>query len=271
MKLRRDCLRLAIPGVSMLSLASLFGCSPRSPTRPSPKATRTISAFAASSTQDALTFVEQDFKKIRPELTLRFHFAGSQVLRMQIEQGAPADLFISANRKHMELLHQARRIQRPKILAQNRLALVVPKNNPAKLHTFADLPQASRIVIGLPSVPIGQYTQNLLTRANTKFGPDFAAQVRRKVVSRESNVRLIRSKVQLGAADAAFIYTTDLFQATGLSSIPIPPELQIQTSYWVATTMSTKNDCGAQQLIEYLLSPPGQDSLSKAGFRSHLL
>ena len=146
--------------------------------------------------KEVMQSAKQAFEAKEPGTKLVFNFAGSQVLRLQIEQGAPADLYISANVTHLEALKTKGLIQKEHLLAKNELVVITPENNPGHIEQFKDLSLASRIVIGTAQSPIGTYTRQVFSKAATQWGLAFKENVMTKVVSEETNVRLIRAKLQ---------------------------------------------------------------------------
>ncbi|MEO0602265.1 MAG: molybdate ABC transporter substrate-binding protein, partial [Myxococcota bacterium] len=179
-------------------LVALLGCA-------TDDGSPTLSVFAASSLTEAFEDLEHSFEAEHPGVDLQLTFAGSQVLRLQIEQGARADVFASADERHLQALLDTGDVVDARIFAENELTLIVPPS-PRAVTRFEDLPRASRIVVGSPQGPVGTYTRLLLDRAGATWGATFAAAIRRNVVSEEPNVRLVRAKVELGEADAAFVY-----------------------------------------------------------------
>src|SRR5690606_12049930 len=151
----------------------------------------------------AFEALEAAFEAEHSDIDIRLNFAGSQTLRLQLEQGAAADVFASADPSHMDALVQAGLAGEPQTFARNSLVVVVPRDNPADIDTFEDLGAARTLVVGNDAVPIGRYTQALLDRARTRLGDRFVERIDDAVVSRENNVRLVLAKVVLGEADAA--------------------------------------------------------------------
>lgn len=225
--------------IAALSALILAACSevesPRAP----------LKVYAASSLTEALSALEAPFEAQHPDLDLRLSFAGSQTLALQIEQGAPADIFIAAKREHVEPLVNQRLASPPELLAHNRLALIVPAHNPAGLKTLADLPHASKVVLGIEASPIGLYTEALIAQADKASGGTFRRALDSKIVSRELNVRLVRAKVLLGEADAAIVYATDALGAPGLSTVPLTDAQALKTDY-VAVSLRPRERADAK-------------------------
>src|SRR5262245_44556932 len=165
--------------------------------------------FAASSLQDVFAKMGEEFQKAHAGVNVTFNFAGTQELRTQLEHGAPADVFAGADTKHMDALVKEFQVTAPVMFARNEPVIVVAREAADKIRALADLPSAKRIVIGVPEVPIGRYTVQILDRAGAKLGGDFSKRVEARVVSRETNVRQVLAKVSLGEADAGIVYRTD--------------------------------------------------------------
>ena len=242
-----------------LTLAGSPGC--RSDTaaerEPAP-----VVVFAASSLREAMTELEHAFEREHPEIDLRPSFAGSQVLRLQLEHGARAQVFASANADHLRALADAELVAPGEPFARNTLALITPLDNPAQIESFADLPRAERLVIGAAEVPIGAYTDALFDRLE----PGLAKQLRARVVSRESNVRLVRAKVELGEADAAIVYQTDAAASTRVRTIPLPSALSPEALYLIAPVRGASHSHEAATFVAFVRGPQGQAILASHGF-----
>jgi molybdate transport system substrate-binding protein len=222
-----------------------------------------LTVFAAASLREVFEDLGQRLESRTPGLKVRLNFAGSQELRTQIEQGAGADVFASADQKHMGALDKAGKVVAPRIFARNTPVVVVPKGNPARIASFDDLPNARRLVIGTPEVPIGAYTLAILDKA----GREFRDKVLARVVSRELNVRQVLAKVALGEADAAIVYRTDAIAAKDkVELVEIPAKLNVEAEYPVAVLKTARNPEAARAFVELLLSGDGQKRLAAAGF-----
>ena len=228
-----------------------------------------LNVFAAASLREAFAELARLFETRHPATKVQLNLGGSQELRTQIEQGAPADVFASADEKHMQALVLAKLAAGPRVFARNEPVLVVPKGNPAGLAGLADLPKARRIVIGLPEVPIGAYTLRILDAAAKRYGGDFRSRVEEKVVSRELNVRQVLAKVSLGEADAAIVYRTDAGTAKDkVDVISIPSDLNVVAEYPIAVLARAKESALAKQFVDLVLSRAGREVLSRYGFRA---
>lgn len=222
--------------------------------------------FAASSLTEAFGELEHAFEAAHPSVDLQPTFAGSQALRLQIAHGAPADVFASADLAHVAALVEAGSLEAPETFAHNELALIVP-DRPGAIERFEELDRAERIVVGAPSVPVGRYTERLLERAATTHGEPFAGAVRAAVASEETNVRLVRAKVALGEADAAFVYRTDVAGGS-VRSVPIPEELRVRARYPIALVGLTEHRADASAFVAFVRSPEGRAILEHHGFHT---
>lgn len=228
-----------------------------------------LTVFAAASLRDAFTSLSSAFKAAHPGVEVTFNFAGSQELRAQIEQGAPADVFASADTKHMEALRKAGRVQAPVLFAHNEPVVVVAKESASKVKSLSDLPGLERIVLGSAEVPIGRYSSQILERASASLGADFRTRVEAKVVSRELNVRQVLSKVSLGEAQAGIVYRSDAQSAKdAVSTLTIPPELNVIADYPIAVVVDAGHPQLARAWLALVTSSDGQRALTEAGFRA---
>ncbi|HJK94831.1 MAG TPA: molybdate ABC transporter substrate-binding protein [Polyangiaceae bacterium LLY-WYZ-15_(1-7)] len=231
-----------------------------------------LRVFAASSLTEAFEDLAARFERAHPDVDVRLAFAGSQVLRLQIAQGAGADLFASADPRHLSALEEAELVRGVRPFASNELVVVVPANDPDALERFADLPDAERIVLGTPEVPVGRYARRVLGRAAVRFGEGFERRVLARVASEESNVRLVRAKVELGEADAALVYRTDAASSERVRVVPIPEPLNVRARYAIGQVTDGGEgerddaDDAAARFLAFLRGPEGREALSRHGF-----
>lgn len=230
-----------------------------------PVASEQLEVFAASSLAEAFRALVGEFEATHPGIPVSLTLAGSQVLRLQIEQGAPADVFASANPEHIAALVEAGLVRDDVEFATNELVVIVPEANPSGLRAFADLPRAERLVIGVATVPVGVYTRRMLERARGVYGEEFVAAVEASVVSGESNVRLVRAKVELGEADAAIVYRTDTVGASGLRTIAVPDAVNVRGSYRIGVVARSAHPA-AGQWVRFVRSEGGRAVLERFGF-----
>ena len=230
---------------------------------------RTLTVYAAASLTDAFTEIGKAFEASHPGVTVAFNFGGSQNLRTQIEQGAPADVFASANTKEMEALIASNFVaaEAPKVFLTNQLVVILPKDNPAGIASLADLSKpALKLVLAAEEVPAGRYAREILEKLNATFGAGFREKVLANVVSNEDNIRQAVTKVQLGEADASIVYISDAVAVPELQRIEIPADMNVIAEYPIAALIESPNSDLAHGFVNYVLSPDGQGTLKKWGF-----
>jgi molybdate transport system substrate-binding protein len=211
-----------------------------------------LTVFAASSLTDA-------FPKIDPSAT--YSFAGSNTLEAQIRQGAPADVFASANMKLPAGLHKDKLCSKPVVFTRNTLVVIVPRSNPARIHSIFDLRRAGvKLVIAAPGVPVGAYTLQVLKRMDL-------TKVLDNVVSRESDVREVLAKVALNEADAGFVYSTDARTVPSkVRAIRIPAWGQPNVRYGICVVSTSAHKTAARAFVKRVLGKTGQRILVSYGF-----
>ncbi len=235
---------------------------------------QTLTVFAASSLTDAFKEIATAFKAANPGADVIFNFGSSSTLATQLGNGAPADLFASANAKQMDTARAAGRISDPvRTFAKNRLVLAVPVDNPAKIANLHDLAKAGvKLVIAAPNVPVRDYTNAMLDKlsAAPNYGPDYKASVLKNVVSEEDNVRQVSAKIALGEADAGLVYRSDITPeiASKVTILQIPDAYNTLATYPIAVTNNATNATLAQKFMTYVLSDAGQDTVVKWNFIS---
>jgi len=228
---------------------------------------RELTVFAAASLREVFTTLGHRFEALHPGTHVVLSFAGSQTLRSQIEHGAPADVFASADERHMNALAAEGHVRAPKFFAQNELVVAVSRARAASVREFSQLPDATRIVLGAPEVPVGEYTRQVLERAKADLGTDFRTRVEAHVVSREPDVRQVLAKVALGEADAGVVYRTDALAAKDkLVLVSIPAAYNVLAKYPVAITAHAPQADLARAFVELLLSGDGARILAEGGF-----
>jgi molybdate transport system substrate-binding protein len=235
----------------------------------------TLTVFAAASLTDAFTEIEGAFESINLGLVdVVFNFGSSSTLATQIVEGAPGDVFASANNAQMNVVRDAGLLMTTsQTFAKNRLVLIVPVDNPANIQGLDDLDNAGlRLVVAAPDVPVRQYTDTMLERmaADPLYGEAYHSAVLANIVSEEDNVRQVVSKVVLGEADAGIVYVSDVTPdvSSQVIAFPIPDSLNTMATYPVATLTASANLELAQAFVDYLLSDDGQDTLVRWNFIS---
>jgi molybdate transport system substrate-binding protein len=231
-----------------------------------------VTVFAASSLTDAFNQIGAGFQKANPGAKVIFDFAASSTLRTQLQQGAKADVFASADQPTMDGARSDGSLDGPdQLFAKNKLVVIFPKSNPGKISTIQDLSKPGlKIVLTDKGVPIGAYARRALDKlsADPTFGPGFSQKVLSNLKSDEANVRAVVSKVQLGEADAAITYATDITPsvAKDVQSILIPDQFNIIATYPIAVVTGAANNAGAHAFIAYVRSPAGQAVLKQDNF-----
>lgn len=233
----------------------------------------TLNVFVAASLTDAFGEIGAAFSAANPGTEVVFNFAGSNQLAAQISEGAPADLFASANRTQLEVAIDAGRIitGTQRTFVRNRLVVVTPGDNPAGLTGLQELTTPGvKLVFAAKEVPVGQYALDFLDKAEADgtLGAGYKEAVLANVVSYEANVRAVLTKVALGEADAGIVYTSDAAASSEgeVTQIEIPDQLNTIASYPIAPLADSPNPALAQAFMDYVLAPAGQQVLVKYGF-----
>jgi molybdate transport system substrate-binding protein len=218
-----------------------------------PAAQPQITVYAAASLTDV-------FPAIAPHE--KYSFGGSNTLATQIQQGAPADVFASANTKLPLMLNAAGLCSKPVVFTRNTLVVVVPKSNPGHIHNVYDLTKSGvKIDIAQSAVPVGSYTLQILKNMN------LSTAVLKNVVSQETDVREVLSKVALGEVDAGFVYSTDAKTVPGkVKVIKVPAWAQPKVQYGICVVSTSGEKPAAKAFIKLVLGKAGQKTLHKFGF-----
>lgn len=243
-----------------LTACSATGGTPTASTSPT-AAPATVTVFAAASMKSTFTELGKTFEAAHPGTTVTFNFAGSQTLAEQITQGAPADVFASANKSNMDTITNAGlNAAEPKIYATNQLTIVVPKDNPASIATWQDLATPGlKLVVCAPAVPCGAATQKIVEATGITLTP----------VSEEQAVTDVLGKVQAGEADAGLVYKTDVISGgDSIKGIDFPESSQAINSNPIVALKNGPQAKLGQEFVDLVLSEQGQKVLADAGFGS---
>jgi molybdate transport system substrate-binding protein len=215
-----------------------------------------IKVFAAASLTAAFNQLGERYTAANGGTRVTFNFAGSQALATQIRQGAPADVFASADVPNMDKAKDL--VDPPQNFASNLLRIVVEKGNPRGVKRLDDLAGKDlKVVMAAPEVPAGSYAEQILDRAGVGVQP----------VSLEDNVKAVVTKVALGEADAGIVYATDV--AAGgdkIEGVDIPKDQNVTATYPIATVKASKHQQQAQAFVDLVRSPDGQRVLESFGF-----
>ncbi len=233
---------------------------------------RTLTIYAAASLTGAFKEIGTEFEAANPGVNVIFNFSGSQILRTQLEQGAIADVFASADHKNMDILVSDSSIvpNSNRDFASNKLIVIIPPGNPGNVQTLGDLAKPNlKLILADPSVPAGNYARQILTKMSSdrEFGSSFNALVLANVVSNETDVKQVVAKVELGEADAGIVYVSDAVAAPDLVTISIPDEFNVIAKYPIAIMANAPDPILAEAFIGYVMTPAGQAVLRKWGFR----
>ena len=216
-----------------------------------------LTVFAASSLKTAFDRIGDLLRNTSPNAPT-FSYAGTQTLTSQLTQGAPADVFASADTAHITELRDAGLLSgQPTVFAHNKLEIAVAQGNPNGIHSLADLARAGLvIVLADPSVPAGKYAAQALAKAGVVVRP----------ASLEQQVTGVMSKVALGEADAGIVYVSDVVTSGQVEGVAIPDAQNVVADYPIALLKGAQNQAGANAFIDLVLSADGQAILKAAGF-----
>jgi molybdate transport system substrate-binding protein len=261
------------PFIVLLLVALLAACAPSTATVSPPRQPVTLTVFAAASLTDAFNEIKEGFEAAHPGVTVIYNFAGSNALAAQLGQGAPADVFASANNTQMNAAIEAGRVVSgtTRTFARNRLVVIVPTGNPGGVAALQDLARPGlKIVLAAAEVPVGQYSLDFLDKAvqDAAFGATFKDAVLANVASYEENVRSVLTKITLGEGDAGIVYTSDISgDATDqVERLDIPDALNTIASYPIGAIQDSAQAEMAQAFLDYVLAPEGQTVLASYGF-----
>ena len=219
----------------------------------------TVTVFAAASLKKTFTAIGTEFEKAHPRVTVTFNFAGSSDLVAQIQQGAPADVFASADTTNMaKATGDSLTAATPANFASNTLEIAVPPGNPAKIAGLADLARPGvKVVLCAPEVPCGSAAATV----------EAAAKVDIKPVSEEQSVTDVLGKVRSKEADAGLVYVTDVLGAgDAVEGVEFPESSSAVNTYPIATLKSSRNAAAAKAFVEAVTGDLGQGILAAAGF-----
>jgi molybdate transport system substrate-binding protein len=233
-----------------------------------------LTIFAAASLTGAFNELADTLRHRMPDLHININYAGSQQLALQIQQGAAADIFASADDHWMTVVQGSGLAGgEPVTFAHNRLVVIVPKTNLAHIARLQDLARAGiKLVLAGESVPAGHYARIIIANLGraSDFPPNYPQHVLGNVVSNEDNVKGVVAKVQLGEADAGIVYVSDVTPAVAkqVTRIEIPDAANVIANYPVAIMRHGTNPAAARAFVDLLLSPTGQTVLQRNGFMS---
>lgn len=218
-----------------------------------------LTVFAAASLTEAFKAIGQAFEQAHPGITVQFSFAGSSTLVAQIKEGAPADVFASADETNMQKVAEAGELAgAARVFATNRLTIVVPKGNAKQIASLADLARPGiTLALAAPAVPAGMYAAEVFAKAG----------VTPAAASQEVDVRAVLGKVAMDEADAGIVYVTDVRAAAGkVEAVAIPDQYNVTARYPIAALKRAGDAKAATAFVEFVLSAPAQATLRELGF-----
>jgi molybdate transport system substrate-binding protein len=219
--------------------------------------TTEVTVLAASSLTDVFKKIGAAYERREPDTEVRFSFAGSQVLAAQVAQGAPGDVLATADTRTMDGVRAD--TGKPVVFAENRLVVVTREGNPEDIENLRDLDAPGlKVVLAAEEVPVGNYSARVLERQGVELRP----------VSRETDVRAVLSKVELGEADAGLVYRTDAATAPDkVDAVRIPDAANESATYPAAALKVSEHPDLAADFVHFLSSPEAQRILREAGFQ----
>jgi molybdate transport system substrate-binding protein len=228
-----------------------------------------VTVFAAASLREAFAAAAPAFTKARG-FPVRFLYGGSDALVAQLLQGAPADVFASANESQMKRALDGGAVVSAREFARNRLVVIVPAKD-AAVASIADLGKKGiKVVLTAPAVPVGAYARQAFGNLakDRAYGADFAARVQANVVSEETDVKAVATKISLGEGDAGVVYATDVTSpiAPKVRVLRFPPGAAPEAVYPIAVAKNAPNAEGARAFVEFITSPAGRAFLRARGF-----
>jgi molybdate transport system substrate-binding protein len=229
-----------------------------------------LTIYGAASLQGVLAKVKTAYETANPGTTLTISTDSSATLETQIEQGAPADVFLSADTTNpKKLVDKGLAAGAAVTFAGNKLTVIVPTTNPAAIKTPADLAKTGvKVIAAGDAVPITKYATQLVTNLASEAGypADFAAKYAANIASKEDNVKAIVAKIELGEGDAGIVYVTDAKASTKVTTIDVPATANVPATYAGVVVKASRNAAAAQAFLTWFAGPGGQAILSTFGF-----
>lgn len=259
-------IRAALAALATVSLLGAAGCAGAAAGRSGSAGrgsgvTGNLTVFAAASLTQPFTRIGKDFEAANPGVKVTFSFAGSSALALQINQGAPADVFASAAPANMRTVTDAGNGEgTPATFVKNQLVIAVPRGDPRHITGLADLSRPGlKVALCAPQVPCGAAANRALAAAGVRLAP----------ATLEEDVKSALSKVQLGEVDAALVYRTDVRAAgSGVDGVEFPESAKAINEYPIVVLKNAPDKAAARAFVAYVLSSRGMAVLTGAGFQS---
>jgi len=229
-----------------------------------------LTIYGAASLKGVLDKVKTAYEAANPGTTLTISTDSSATLETQIEQGAPADVFLSADTSNpKKLVDKGLADGAAVTFAGNKLTIIVPSANPAGIKSPADLARAGvKIIAAGDAVPITKYATQLVGNLAKEAGypPNFAAMYAANIVSKEDNVKAVVAKIELGEGDAGIVYVTDAKASTKVATVDVPDRANVPATYDGVVVKASKSAAAAQAFLAWFAGPDGQAILGTFGF-----
>ena len=247
----------AVLAVCLILVITAAGCIASTET-PSTADTVTgeVNVFAAASLTGAFNEIKAQFETENPGITLSCNYAGSQALKTQILEGADCDVYVSANDKQFDPVVEAGIIKEKNVLLQNKLGILVAKDNPKKVASLADLPNV-RLVIGNDQVPFGQYTRDIIKKYEDDGNAGYVDSFMKAVETEVDAVTNVKSYITLGEADSSIVYISDISKddKKEVSIIEIPDKYNVIADYPYGITNAGLENKAVLKFVEFLTGP----------------
>ena len=229
-----------------------------------------LTVFGAASLKGVLDKAKAAYETAYPGTTVTISTDSSSALETQIEQGAPADVFLSADTTNpKKLVDGGLADGAATTFAGNKLTVIVPTANPAGITTPADLAKPGvKVIAAGPEVPITKYATQLVGNLAKEAGypADFAAKYAANVASQEDNVKAVVAKIELGEGDGGIVYVTDAKASDKVTPIDVPDTANVPATYAGVVVKASKNAAAAKTFLDWFAGPDGQAILSESGF-----
>ncbi len=261
---RAERCRVGAAGIVVPSVA------PSAPVSPSTVAEVEVIVLAAASLKGALDAAKPVYEAANPGVRLLISTDASSAIETKIEQGIPVEVFLSADTTNPQKLVDKSLTSGPAVnFAGNKLTVIVPIANPAKITSPKDLAKTGvKIIAAGDAVPITKYANQLVANLAKQPGypPDFDAAYHRNIVSKEDNVKALVAKLELGEGDAGIAYVTDAKASTKVATVDVPPDANVLATYAGVVIKASSNQAAASAFLTWIAGPDGQAILSGYGF-----
>ncbi len=229
-----------------------------------------LTVFGAASLKGALETAKAAYETANPGTTLTLSTDSSSALETQIEQGAPADVFLSADATNPKKLVDAGLADGAAVtFAANELTIIVPADNPAAISTPADLAKTGvKVIAAGDEVPITKYATELVENLAKEAGypANFVAAYSANIASKEDNVKAVVAKIELGEGDAGIVYVTDAKASTKVTTVGVPDSANVPATYDGVVVKASRNAAAAKAFLDWFAGPDGQAILGGLGF-----